>query len=328
MTQIEGSVRLVIVTKRLGVRLRWFDDGAPVLRHVLTKLGHLEALPETEEYYACPCCLVAYERSAVVEGILTDEHVPPKKLGGRAMALTCKPCNNEAGHEFDAHAVQRSRANDFMQRKPVERPWPATMTAGGIKLRGTAQWRDDGVVQLFGVPKQNDPVVQAAHFAALDGFVDKEDPSPDMSFTVHLDYDEARARYSWIRSAYLAAFAGLGYSYIFRHVMQPIRDQLARTNDNILPTYLFTDHRMPSTERRMLLVDDPDDLRCVAVMMGPHMVVLPGLFRPQTFEELAEAFKAYRDGGNRITVNLNGKEVPWPTWPTYLLDRPAISSVA
>jgi hypothetical protein len=200
------------------------------------------------------------------------------------------------------------------------------MTAGGIQLRGTAQWTDDGVVQLFGVPKQNDPKVQAAHFEVLDGFVDSRDPNPDMSFTVHLNYDETRARYSWIRSAYLAGFAGLGYSYVFRDVMQPIRDQLAHPGDMILPTHMFTDPKMPPTARRILIVDEPDELRCVAVMMGEHMVFLPGLVRPRTLEELAEAFGSHRDTGNSITVTLDGKEVPWPRWPTYLLDRPAVAS--
>jgi hypothetical protein len=39
--------------------------------------------------------------------------------------------------------------------------------------------------------------------------------------------------------------------------------------------------------------------------------------------ELAEAFGKRRRAGDILSVNLNGKEVPWPRWPTYLLDRPA-----
>lgn len=58
-------------------RLRWFDEGAPMLRLVAGRLGMADKLPANEEYYACPCCLTAYNRPAVIAGVLTEEHVPP-----------------------------------------------------------------------------------------------------------------------------------------------------------------------------------------------------------------------------------------------------------
>jgi hypothetical protein len=294
-----------------------------MLRLVASRLGVADQLPEHEEYYACPGCLVAYNRAAVFGGILTEEHVPPEGVGGRGLLLTCKNCNNSSGKEFDAHAVTRLAADDFARGRVTGRALPVTSHADGIPLRGTAQWMDDGI-QIFGVPKQNNGKELVAHFAALDAYVQSGDPSPNHSFTIHTRYSEARARISWIRSAYLAAFAALGWSYIFQEIMEPYRRQLAHPDEEVVPTFLLRDGDAPPNLRRILLVNEPDELRSVAVVMGEHTVFLPGipLFRPQTCEQLVEACKHQADAGQGVTVNLNGKEMPWPRWPTYFLDRP------
>lgn len=301
-------------------RLRWFDDGATMLRLVAGRLGMDDKLPANLEYYACPCCLVAYNRQAVIAGVLTVEHVPPQRLGGRGLLLTCVECNSDSGTNFDAHAVRRLDADDFVRGRVSGRILPATFHVDGIPLRGTAQWTEDGL-QLFGVPKQNDPRVQARYLQALDAYAETGNPNPNLSFTIHTRFDEARARISWIRSAYLAALAALGWSYIFREVMEPFRNQLKQPDARIIPTYMMRNPEVSPDERRMLLVDQPDELRCLAVMLGEHTVFLPGIFRPLTCEQLAEAFGRRRGADDELNVSLNGKEMPWPMWPTYFLDR-------
>ncbi|MGY6655356.1 hypothetical protein ACXIZN_24660 [Amycolatopsis sp. TRM77291] len=300
-------------------RLRWFDEGAPKLRKVLDRRGLGNKLLGNNDYYACPCCLVAYPREAVAAGLLTIEDVPPKSVGGSPLLLTCKRCNNTAGTAFDSHAATRSDADDFMRGRVTGRALPMTSYVDGIPLRGTAQWTENGV-QLFGVPKQNDQRKQVAHFEALDAYVESQNPKPNHSFTVHTRFDEARARISWIRAAYLAAFAALGWSYIFRDVMDQYREQLKQPGTEILPTYILRDPDAPPEGRRLLLVEQPDELRCVAVVMGDHTVFLPGLFRSMTCDELVEAFARRQEDGDRLSVHFNGKEIAWPRRATYFLD--------
>ncbi|MGI5284882.1 hypothetical protein ACQEVF_16295 [Nonomuraea polychroma] len=300
-------------------RLRWFDEGAPKLRDVLDRLRLGDKLPADKDFYACPCCLLAYPREAVTAGLLTIEDVPPKSVGGRPMLLTCKRCNNTAGSDFDSHAATKADADDFVRGRVTGRPLPMTSYVDGIPLRGTAEWTDSGV-QLFGIPKQNDRKVQAAHFEALDAYVESGNPRPNHSFTVNTRFDEARVRISWIRAAYLAAFAALGWSYIFRGIMDPYRKQLQQPESKILPTYILRDPNVSPEARRVLLVEQPDELRCVAVVLGEHTVFLPGLFRPMTCDELVEAFAGQRTEGDQLNVSLDGKEVPWPKRATYFLD--------
>jgi hypothetical protein len=276
-------------------------------------------LPDGRDYYACPCCRRLFTREAAESGLLTEEHVPPAKLGGRALVLTCKDCNGEAGHSFDAHAVTRARSDDFARGRVTGDVLPTTAYAGGHPLRGTAGWTEGGL-RILGVDRQNDERVRAAHMRALDGFAERGDQRPDFSFTVHTRFSETRARYSWIRSAYLAAFAALGWAYILRPVLQPIREQLTNPESEVLSTYMFRDPEADATTRRLLLVNEPEELRCLSVVIGEHGVFLPGVFDPLTMDELAHRFAARCDENQQLHVTLNGKLVPWPSRAMYFLD--------
>jgi hypothetical protein len=284
----------------------------------LTSLGWARDLPDGGGYYACPCCLQPFTRAAAETGVLTLEDVPPKELGGKPMLLTCKNCNNRAGHSFDAHAVTRARSDDFARGR-AGGDLPVTAYADGIPLRGTATWTEEGL-RIVGVDKQNDDRELAKHIEALAGFANLRDRQPNFSFTVRTRFDEPRARYSWIRSAYLAAFAGLGWTYILRHALRPVRAQLANPEAEVLPTYVFRDPEGVATSRRILVVTEPSELRCVAVMIGEHGVFLPGLSDPLTMDELGRAFTQRCREDGRLTVRLQGKLVPWPSRATYLMD--------
>ncbi|WP_157881403.1 hypothetical protein [Streptomyces phaeochromogenes] len=285
---------------------------------MLELLGVADELPD-EDFYACPCCLVAYPRAAVEVGLLTIEDVPPKSVGGRPLLLTCKSCNNTAGSDFDSHAATRADSDAFMRGQVTGRELSATVYIDGIPLRGVAQRTESGV-QIFGVPKKNDPKVEAAHFEALNAYADSGDDQPNFSFTVHTRFDEVRARVSWIRAAYLAAFAALGWGYILREVMDPFRDQLKQPDVNILQTYFLRSPGASPDERRIILVERPRELRCVAVVLGEHTIFLPGLFEPLPYDELVEALARRRQSGDRLSIQLDGKAVPWPTRATYFMD--------
>lgn len=300
----------------------WFDEGARFLRPAVERLGRADELPEGD-VYLCPCCLliISRDRLEAEPKILSIEHVPPRSLGGTGLVLTCTRCNNRSGDRFDNHAVDREHAYDFLRGRVTGHQLRATVYADGIPLKATVRLTDSGM-QVFGVPKQNDPRRQAAHFEALDAMVERRDPQPEMSLSVHMRFDEARARISWIRSAYLATFAALGWGYILRSIMQPIRDQLASPDERILPTYMGRLDSASSSERRILIVQEPHELRCIAVVFGEHLVLLPGYFDPLTWDEVAQAYAQRRDSNDRFQIEFHGKEVPWPTRAMYGFDSP------
>ena len=59
---------------------------------------------------ACPLCFTPFTSADASSGrTVTLEHVPPKALGGRALCLTCKSCNADAGREVDQLAARNVR---------------------------------------------------------------------------------------------------------------------------------------------------------------------------------------------------------------------------
>ncbi|MBM7787600.1 hypothetical protein [Tenggerimyces flavus] len=303
----------------MNKRLRWFDDSAPMLRLVAFRLGLDGSLSADEDCNACPLCLRVFTRQAAIDGELTEEHVPPKSLDGRGLLLTCCDCNNSAGSKIDAQAARQREVVDFA-RGMASAMVSVTIHADGVPLRGEARWSDRGL-EIFGVPQRNNPMEQAEHLRTLDAFVERGTPNPSVVITTDMHFEEVHVRLSWVRSAYLVAFAALGWSYVLRDVMQPIRDQLMRSDERILPTNMLRDPDAPPNKRRMLLVEQPDELRSLAVTLGEWTVFLPGISRPLTYQQLSEGVAQTRNGHSRVKFRLHGKGVPWPSRPVYALDR-------
>lgn len=141
------------------------------------------------------------------------------------------------------------------------------------------------------------------------------DREPDLGFTITEKFLPERAKASWIRTAYLAAFAALGWLYVLQRELQPIRDQLKHPDEKILPALTSYDVKAPSSRRQIHLIHEPTDIRCVLVSMGQHGVFLPGLGNPLSCVELSEAISR-RVGGSQSMLNIrfdHAQEVPWPS---------------
>ncbi len=255
-------------------------------------------------------------------GVLTDEHVPPEKLGGRRVLLTCERCNSGSGTNFDSHAVREAAFRQFVSDEGGG-PMRANIFAGDAFVRGEVYRQGNTGVFMVGVPKRNDPAAMDAHMQALDAMTQDGDREPDLGFTITEKFLPERAKVSWIRAAYLAAFAALGWLYALQRELQPIRDRLKNPDKKTLPALTSYDVKAPSDRRQIHLIHEPADVRCVLVSMGQHGVFLPGLGNPLSCVELSEAISR-RVGGSQGMLNIHfdhAQEVPWPSWPTYIWDR-------
>jgi hypothetical protein len=128
------------------------------------------------------------------------------------------------------------------------------------------------------------------------------------------------ARLSWVRAAYLAAFAAFGWRYAFLACLNPLRAQFAAPTERILPPIAFFDPDGPRERRQLLVVQEPTQMRSLAVVLGRHTVFLPWVTEPKPFDELAATLQWYSalPGPQRECVR---KHVPWPTEPRYALDK-------
>ena len=301
-------------------REQWFIEGAAALRLHTTAIGQPDALPPTGEYYACPCCMGVYGREAVHDRTLTYEDVPPKSVGGRPLLLTCKRCNHTAGNSLDAHARGREDQHDFLAGRAPGRALDARFTIGDAAIQGHIRRVGDAWL-LFVDPKRNNPAHLADMNKTLDAWAAGDAPGGPMGFELTRRVNVVRARLSWVRAAYLVAFAALGWRYVCRPCLDPLRAQLADPEAKLLPPLALLDPGASPERRQLIVVQEPDELRSLAVMLGQYTVFLPSFMGdPQPFDVLAPALARFSALAPPRPQYV-GKQVPWPTKPMYVLDQ-------
>jgi hypothetical protein len=281
-------------------RARWFDVGAAACaRHA-----------GVNDLYACPLCLGFFDRTALDAKVLTFEHAPPKCVGGKAIALTCQPCNSFASHELDPHIERSEEYLDFAfgtTRKPMRR----TLEAGGVRLRGNLRATGD-VVIFEGVSKQNDP-------REVDSFKSLNLAEGTFTASASRGFDKRRAAIAWLRSAYIVAFATFGYRYIIRESLNVVRDVIADPDGSALYPGSLVDPAAPIGTRAVVLVREPEWLKSVAVSIDRRTVFLPTSGTdPDFFDRVVGSFP--HDGASN-SVPTRGTAFRWPTRPMHTFDE-------
>jgi hypothetical protein len=301
---------------------RWFDAGAGALRRTLTAHSFTDEVAELDRRfpdgaYACPCCLVAYGRAALADEprTLTGEHVPPRLAGGAELLLTCSPCNNASGRFWDIHASHHQQLHDAVLGR-VGDPVQTTLTISGFPVRG--RFDGSGPVPSFKWrPKANDPDVATAAGTFLEQAIDA---SREIEFQVgHTrQIDGDAAAWSWIRSAYLAAFAVYGYRFALLKVLEPVRLRLASPQPAPALQLVIEVPSTPSGLPQMFLVHEPEHLRGLMMMSFGHVLVfLPTCRFPRQVGDIEQGVIALRTGA---IPRLLAAKIAWPPEPQYLLD--------
>jgi|SRR6266542_1170271 len=137
--------------KRESLALFW--RGAPAAQRYTGSL----------ELYLCPICGTAFTQSALFtdDPELTREHAPPESVGGKVIALTCKSCNNEAGHSVDANVSRRAKqihCGEIIAHAADGEGGLVKLQIGGERVNGRVS-RDINGATEFEIIEQNDPRV-------------------------------------------------------------------------------------------------------------------------------------------------------------------------
>lgn len=296
----------------------WFHAGARALRAVARARGFENVLPTEEDWYLCPLCLdVIFTVDELATGELSVEHVPPRSLGGRELVLTCRECNNKGGSSFDAEANKQQRLLQFLSGESGE-PQTAMFSVGDITTRVEMHVNGQTGMFLVGIPHINNPADMDRmdeHLRML-----SETRTPDVRFkaTPQLRYSPDRARVSWIRAAYLAAFALFGWTYILQRVLQPIREQLINPSAITLPLLSMYNPNGDPGRHELWVVKQPIEHKSLLVISGRHGVFLPLPDDPRSLDDLARSLGARTD--EPVHYTFVGDMFPWPKKPEYILD--------
>jgi hypothetical protein len=279
----------------------WFEEGWKALQ---SSHPNITSNLPAGRHYLCPICLRANNEEALAQKLITVEHVPPENIGGRAMLLTCKDCNNTAGHLFDCHLRGEADLLGFAAGDVQDLPIRFTTASG----RANAKLHAAGngyVVRLSG--KGFNETDRSGVYADLDAATIGE-AWKDFSFQIRFrPYNPRRAATAWLRTAYLAAFAKLGYRYVLRPELDGVRRKLL--NPDVKEPSAFLVRWPDDIGPDLVLIDEPAEFRSLAMVYRPWMVLLPRIGDMALYDRLASL--------PRGPIAFSGSRLGWPSGPEF-----------
>ncbi|MBI4936404.1 MAG: hypothetical protein HY828_21200 [Actinobacteria bacterium] len=267
--------------------------------------------PDHVGLYPCPICLTLHDRGSATDGRLTLEHVPPRRLGGRPIVLTCKRCNSDAGSSVDIDWINQSLSFDFLHSRPAT--VRAEIGVGIVRQRATIQSTGDGML-ILGVPSAGPPERPDEVASALQS-------THEPKFNVRLEHHHSpvSAKVAVLRSAYLLTLRKLGWGYILRQVFDPLRAQLVQPAESTIDVPVQANPAMPMSTPTVLLATEPAPYRCVLVSFGQHVAFLPAPMQAGPFfASVAQRFREFTSTGS--AAELRGSTLDG-TGPDMLFDR-------
>jgi hypothetical protein len=305
-----------------GRAVRWFNTGASLLGALAPGMkispdeSGLRSQLASGQWYMCPLCMSLYTVDEIDTNGLTVEHVPPRSIGGRPLVLTCRPCNNGAGHRLDAHLERRERLRRFGGPGALGESLEVTLTIAGIVNRGSMRLDADRRVLLTGNPKQNNPADVAELSRRLPELMT---PGREINVEFRDTFDSESAQLSLVRAGYLAAFALFGYAYILRPEFDRIRAAIAQRHDDTFDPPVVRLESVDDDFRRIAIATKPASLAGhVVICIGRYGVVLPPVPLPGAPSYGTETWKPPVDKGLKFTSNQTWE---WPVGPMHAFDR-------
>jgi hypothetical protein len=175
--------------------------------------------PEFQDEVLCPMCLGRFGRSEIRS--LTKEHVLSKSLGGSAITLTCKSCNNACGHKIQAHLTTLLKINESLRGEGEVR---GTFTLFGETVPVGIQVRPSAglnITALGGRPRSLECIHEGM----------KTQAQSKWAMQIKFPYSPGKASAAIARAAYLAAFCRFGYRYILSEPVNILRAEIISAMD-------------------------------------------------------------------------------------------------
>jgi hypothetical protein len=186
----------------------------------------------------------------------------------------------------------------------------AKVIVGGVTANVSLRYDEHGF--HINVLSQNNPRAVDSLKGALAHAV-KTGTSFNLRDTV--SYTRRGADVGYLRTAYLAAFAKLGYAYILRSALERVREQIRTPAAKTLQTVRLFSNDLGPFEKGFVVMHDP--FPCLAVKIRDSMVCLPAPDGDddQFYEMLAEMRK------RKVVRQWHGSgTIRWPTRMELALD--------
>lgn len=180
--------------------------------------------------YICPLCtenyLILDKNGLRATSEFSHEDFPQKNVSGNSKILTCKTCNNEAGHKFEHELVKE------VERRAIN--YKAKIRIEGVQghYKGSIEQKQERVFSFDFKEKLKEDAV----------FLKKwiETPLPDNEFKIQIKttpVDNNKVAKALLKTAYLFCFRNWGYDFIFSLNAERLRELLQVTGND--PSFLL-----------------------------------------------------------------------------------------
>tara|TARA_R110002096_G_scaffold428478_4_gene640223 strand:+ start:8246 stop:9130 length:885 start_codon:yes stop_codon:yes gene_type:complete len=269
-----------------------------------------------ENLYVCPICLNGFNIESISKKELTLEHAPQRSIGGKEILLTCVKCNNEAGHTIDAELDKREKSFAFLKAISKEQSFSGRMklNQGGVATNVNVD-AVNGHIHLEIPKKINHPTGHKKIFNHLDYLATNKAlwSNEKIKLTTVYPYHKHKARVGDLKSAYLLAFATLGYRYILQDSLNIVREQILNPDQKLVTgIYLGLNHTFPE-ERKLIELESP--IKAIIVQIDRRLIFLPPIKSDEVFFEVIISLLSNNKNGQ-----LNGVELGWPETMEMRLD--------
>ena len=266
------------------------------------------------DVYLCPVCEQPYNRIDIGDNPLTLEDAPPKSLGGQANVLTCKVCNNTAGHEIDFHLTERLKELDSASFLPNTET-KVKIRVGEEVFNGTINIDENGKMSMYHSRKNNHPIKLEEKMIGLKG-----GDVVDLNFLKTRVIPE-KLEYALLKTAYILAFQKFGNSLIFDPCFDIVREQLKNPEQRIYPEKFWMTPPYPKEMEGVYFVCD-EGLECLYALFNldtGNSLRKFGVFLPcpindisQVLDKLGQRFEVEKS----FTLNM----YPWEQNDNKYLD--------
>lgn len=275
----------------------FYDIGVQALKNVLHPVPN---------GYVCPICIGVFADIAA----LTLEHVPPNSIGGKDICLTCRKCNNTAGHSIDAAIHNEIRLQKFL--KKGNGPEFAKLTIEGIDLNVEINYGDNGL-DIKVLEKYNNPKIVSESQSRI-----RQSLSNQTTFNISktLASKKRAADIGYLKSAYLAVFSKLGYRWIFSQPVEIVRQQIINPEENIIDVFrVATQSNLPGGNG-IYLSNHPFEFIFVNFDKVGILLPSPSINKPYLYEWILEQ----KQKNTKINFSFNFWW-PLPAKPEFILDK-------
>lgn len=245
--------------------------------------------PDIPNSYICPLCtrhFTIIDLDQTHNNCLTLEDVPPESLGGKALTLTCKECNNTAGSHLDEELRKKLITHEFLEGVTGAIVDARIRLDEELSVYGTLSHRKGGGlnVHLY----RNGPNAAPQRSQCIPRVIEHLENRKlhEVQFNSN-PYKNRNAEVALLRIAYLIAFCTFGNGFLFNENLGLVREQIQKPNKEILPSFGLINDDLSKIMAGIYLVTEPREMQSFLVIFElasnrttKHGVMLPGPSEP------------------------------------------------